>query len=41
MAVDVPAPVVEALRARAAALRKPDMTLVGERLKASGVAVQQ
>jgi hypothetical protein len=41
MAVDVPAPVVEALRARAAALRKQDMTLVGERLKASGVAVQQ
>ena len=41
MAVDVPAPVVEALRARAASLRKQDMTLVGERLKASGIGVQQ
>ena len=39
MTADVPAPVVEALRPRAAALRKQDMTLVGERLKASG-AVQ-
>lgn len=39
MKVDVPPPVVEALRPRAAALRKQDMTLVGERLKASG-AVQ-
>ena len=41
MATDVPAPVVEALRPRAAALRKQSMTLVGERLKASGIATQQ
>jgi hypothetical protein len=41
MVVDVPTPVVEALRPRAAELRKQDMTLVGERLKASGIAGQQ
>ncbi|HEX6575884.1 MAG TPA: hypothetical protein VF042_13020, partial [Gemmatimonadaceae bacterium] len=39
IATDVPAPVVEALRPRAAALRKQSMTLVGERLRSSG-AVQ-
>jgi len=34
----VPAPVVEALRPRAVELRKQDLTLVGERLKAAGMA---
>ena len=37
MADKVPADVVEALRPRAAALRKQDMTLTGERLKAAGI----
>lgn len=39
MSNEVPAAVIEALRPRAAELRKQDMTLTGERLKASG-AVQ-
>lgn len=37
MADKVPAEVVEALRPSAAALRKQDMTLTGERLKAAGI----
>jgi hypothetical protein len=38
MAERVPAEVVEALRPRAAELRKQNMTLVGERLKSAGMA---
>lgn len=38
MAERVPADVVEALRPRAAELRKQNMTLVGERLKSAGMA---
>jgi hypothetical protein len=38
MSNDVPPAVIEALRPRAAELRKQDMTLTGERLKASGAA---
>ena len=37
MSTEVPPAVIEALRPRAAALRKQDLTLTGERLKASGI----
>ena len=38
MSTDVPPPVIEALRPRAAELRKQSMTLAGERMKAAGMA---
>jgi hypothetical protein len=37
MGTELPPDVMEALRARAAALRKQDLALTGERLKASGI----
>jgi len=40
MSADIPSEVVEALRPRATDLRKQHMLLVGERLKASGIAGQ-